>query len=709
MILSIDFETRSEVDLKSAGAHIYAEHPSTRVLMMSWAFDDDDIELWLPGQSLPRKVRSHITDGGSIRAFNAQFERLILWHVLCPEYGLPLPDYEQFFCTAAQARANNLPGNLFDCAQALDAPVKKNPRGAALINLFCTPPFADPKKYPEEWQEFCDYCVDDTGSERAVSKMMRAMTEEECIDYWVSERVNDEGLGIDVGLASAAREYAQEEQDACVGEIVRLTSGEIDKARGPKLTAWIFENIPFEAQLQMVVFKNGEPKLTLAKHVRERLLSMTACGPSESDVNEWHINGETYTRNNKMDAIPEHVRQVIEYSDFAQAASTAKFQAMVYGADEDQRARGCFIFNGASGTGRFSARRLQPHNFPRFTTENAEQVADLMCANAPAAEIIELSGVNMMQTLKGLLRFSIQAAEGHTFVCGDWSQIEGRMNPWLAMGVRRSIDDAIREKLAIYADPERDVYCETAGGILKLGGAIERDDPRRQGYGKVPELSLGFGGGVNAFAGMAVNYGVNLPRSEIESIVKGWRASNPWAQAFWNKLEQSAKRAIRNPGQAYEAGRVAYLYQEEVMNGTLWCLLPSGRLLAYPHAKLESYENKFGNTELRISAIKAAWKPKAGEKDWPRNYLWGGLLCENVTQAAAADVLRWLMRELDVHPVEFMRSVIGHTHDEALLEVLKRHGKKAAILLAELMERGPSWAEGLPLACEIWTGPRYRK
>lgn len=726
-VLHLDFETASDVDLPHAGAHIYAQHESTRVLMMAWAFDDEPTQLWLPKENVikgykrdymkarpfPSAVREHIESGGVITAFNAQFERLILWHVICPMYDIAPPAYEQFHCTAAQARANNLPGNLFDCARALDAPIQKHSDGPALIRMFCTPPHESPhasKATKAHWINFCEYCIADVDSERAVEAMMRQMTPTEHQDYWVSERVNDEGLGVDVELAEAARNYAEEEQRACVAEIARLTNGEILKARGVKLTDWVFDNIPAEAQMHMIVFKNGEPKLSLAKHIRERLLSLTVCTPIPGDLDYWTINGQQRYRNNDMDAIPEHVRSVIEYTDFAQAASTAKFHAMILGADpEDQRVRGSFVFNGAAGTGRFSARRVQPHNFPRFTTDNAHEVADMMCEGAPAEDITALSGVNMMKTLKGLLRFSIQAADGYEFVCGDWSQIEGRANPWLAMGINDRIDRHIQAKLAIYADPSRDVYCETAGNILGLDGPIDPDDPRRQGYGKVPELSLGFGGGENAFAGMAAGYGVHLSRAEIGRIVSGWRASNPWAQAFWVALERAAMRAVRNPMEAFDAGRVSYLFQPGVMGDTLWCLLPSGRFLAYPQARIDYFTNKFGNEDCRISAIKAAWKPKAGEKNWPRNYLWGGLQCENVTQGISADILRWCMRELDVHPKQFMRSTIGHTHDEVLLEVLKRYGRAAERELEKLMTRGPDFAEGLPLACEIWRGDRYRK
>ena len=50
-----------------------------------------------PDQPFPERVRLHT---GPIRAHNAAFERLICWYVLQINF-----DLEQFYCTAAQARA----------------------------------------------------------------------------------------------------------------------------------------------------------------------------------------------------------------------------------------------------------------------------------------------------------------------------------------------------------------------------------------------------------------------------------------------------------------------------------------------------------------------------------------------------------------------------------------------------------------------------
>ena len=78
-ILWVDFETRSRCDLKARGVYNYALDFSTEVLCMSYVFDDEDVQTWVPGQPFPERVLQH---RGQIRAHNATFERLIFDYVL---------------------------------------------------------------------------------------------------------------------------------------------------------------------------------------------------------------------------------------------------------------------------------------------------------------------------------------------------------------------------------------------------------------------------------------------------------------------------------------------------------------------------------------------------------------------------------------------------------------------------------------------------
>jgi DNA polymerase len=149
---------------------------------------------------------------------------------------------------------------------------------------------------------------------------------------------------------------------------------------------------------------------------------------------------------------------------------------------------------------------------------------------------------------------------------------------------------------------------------------------------------------------------------------------------------------MRHKGREFSAGRVTYLFDGQ----HLWYALPSGRVLCYPYARLE---------DDGVTYAKAAWKPAANATEWPRARLWKGLACENITQAAANDVLRHSLRELDAVGL----NAVLHVHDEIVLEVPEGDAGAAAKRLHSVMCAPPGWAIGLPLEAEVSVMTRYGK
>lgn len=698
-MIHTDFESRSRVNLLTDGGYNYWTDPSTQATMMAFAFGDEEPEIWIPlGGEFWDKLRAALTERGhcvhemfpksyayavhygqKIAAHNAQFERLGFWYFVSPVFDVPEFPIESFYCTATQARANNLPGDLGGCAQALGVKQLKNRRGSELIKMLCIP--REDGTFLEDldlYIEFAEYCLQDVRAERAIHKAMRPLTDNELEDYQVSEIINDRGLRVDLDFARRAVEYADAEQADLLDIIVRLTNGAVTKARGKNLLNWVYDRLPELQQHHMHKYKDGERKYTLDRNARERLLTDTGT--------------------------PSLVRQVVEASDFAQASSTGKYRAMINRADpDDHRVRGSYILNGASSTGRYSSRGLQTHNMPRDKHDDPDAVRELFMQGAPSEVIARKSGYSVMQALKRLLRHSIVAEPGHTFVCGDWGQIEGRGLPWLA---NTPLAD---EKLRQYETQtaEYDVYCRAAESIFRQ--KVRRDggdnmEVFRQ-VGKVSELSLQFGGGKGAFQAMAGNYGVSVSNEEAEHIKIAWRKANPWASIYWKELHKAAVLALRNPMTEHKAGRVSYCYQPNALKGVLWCRLPSGRLLAYPEVRLTHEDGPYG-PQWEITALKANWKPKADEPEWPRIALWPGLMAENVDQAMCGDILRDALAEL---VLEYDAPVVGHTHDEILLEVPIPEAAKWRQILHDVMVAGSEWSTGLPLDVDIWVGPNFKK
>ena len=279
MILWCDFESRSRCDLKQAGAYNYAQDPSTEVLCMSYAFNDEEVTTWLPGQPFPERVAQH---RGQIRAHNAAFERAIFWFVLCPDHRFPEPRLEQFYCTAAQARANCGPGSLEDVGRFAGASMKKDHRGAQLIRALCIPkPDGTFREDAALLAEMVEYCEQDVRAMRAVSKAMRELSDEELADYHVNERINDRGVLVDVALCRAAIQYAEQELVEIEQTVREVTEGAITSVRSPKMRAWVEHRVGPQARKLMTVYKDGEAKVSIDKTVRGNLLSLADENPDE--------------------------------------------------------------------------------------------------------------------------------------------------------------------------------------------------------------------------------------------------------------------------------------------------------------------------------------------------------------------------------------------------------------------------------------------
>jgi DNA polymerase len=573
---------------------------------------------------------------GLIYAHNAAFERLIFWYVLQVNFKL-----EQFYCTATQARANCAPGSLEDVGRFAGASMKKDYRGAQLIRALCMPPF---KEDAALMTEMVQYCEQDVRAMRAVSQSLRPLSDEELEDYHVNEKINDRGVLVDVPLASAAISYAATEL-ADIQSVVRIvTNGAITSVRSPKMREWVKERLNPE-QLKLMEVEDG--KYSIDKRVRANLLA--------------------------VEDLPPDVAEVIQCADDLWASSVAKFSRLRDLADvEDSRVRGAFVFAGGSATGRASSYGAQVHNFTRKCAKAPESVRESMVLGHP---IVPEFGRRVTDVLKGMLRPAIIPSKGKFLVVADWAQIEARMTPWLS-GRGDDVLDVFRSG--------RDIYIREAAAMYKIPESEVTPDQRQ--IGKVAILACGFGGGIGAFSAMGRAYGLTMTESDAQRTVDAWRRANQWAVRYWQELETGYMIAMRNKNKEIVAGRVTYLFDGQ----HLWYALPSGRILCYPYAKIE---------EDGISYAKAAWKPAVDAKEWPRARLWRGLACENITQAAANDVLRHALRALD--------DVVLHVHDEIVIET--DQPEAVTERLREVMCTPPAWAQGLPLDAEISTMTRYGK
>lgn len=328
------------------------------------------------------------------------------------------------------------------------------------------------------------------------------------------------------------------------------------------------------------------------------------------------------------------------------------------------------------------------------------------------------------RALSRLIRPTITARAKRTLVWGDWAAIEARVLPWLA--ATRGADRVIDIFKASDTDPNQpDLYMYEAANVLSMDvhemwARYRGKDPVAKNWrqqGKVPVLSLGFGGAVGALQNMAVAYGISLSEAEAQVIVDVWRENNRWARSFWDALWAAFLAAMENPGVAQEVGRVVYLYDKDYMNGTVFCFLPDGRPLSYIGVKwmTREREDREGNVTERTELTY--------RRGYDRRSLWYGVLAENITQAVAGSLLRECLVRLAPAPelidapqprligLTPPSEVIGHTHDEIIVETddTDEAISMARRELSTEMAVNPDWAVGLPLVAEVSDNFYYTK
>jgi DNA polymerase len=350
------------------------------------------------------------------------------------------------------------------------------------------------------------------------------------------------------------------------------------------------------------------------------------------------------------------------------------------------------------------------HNLARDTLDYEIDALDALTGGTSHDAFARLGDdTPVSRKLSLLIRPALVAAPGCAFAWGDWANIEARITPWLA-------DDAEAEKRldvfrAVDANPKLpDVYTRTAAELSRI--SVEEVDKKIRQRGKVVDLACGFGGGTNALLSMAASFGMHMTDVEAKAAVERWREANPWAQAFWGRHDNrgsyglwgAANQALETPHEVFTAGRIQYVFLKDYLGGSLLCRLPSGRFLTYRRIKWERVDQVDEDTgEVVDSRMELMFS-----RDMGRLKLWPGLLAENTTQAAAADLLRGTLVRLDDTVFDDM-PVVLHTHDEIVCECREAIAGEAADALIAEMEAGFDWTGGLPIKADATIGRWYSK
>ena len=705
-IVWIDFEVKSEVDLKAGGTFRYVADATTSAIVLAYAIGDAPALTWhadgaiLDWDHAPPELRAAYDRGATFAAWHAAFDSAI-WNFSTVDFPFLPP--ERVIDPMIQAGVANLPTDLQSASRMLGGAGKQKD-GKKLIELFCIDGAA-PSEHPEAWQRFLSYARRDVGEMRTVYRCTRPLPRTEWEQYWAFEHINRRGVEIDVEFVRRAAALAAEDGVAIGRRLAKLTDQGVTKVTlTQRLATWMHDQLADPAMRAVLTrgtphddADNGDddddpPKLSLARDRVARVLAM---------LEAKHANGG-------LDPGETKAFEAATLRLYGAGASPKKFRALD-AQQVDGVLRGQYRFAGAGQTGRTTSRGAQIQNLTRDVLgEDGSAEAPLVDAIAGGCSYAELVAaepidVPAARKLALLVRPALIAGTGKTFVWSDWSAIEARVTPWLAAtpGAERVLDIFRSSD----RDPTRpDVYVLAAADILhKNPGAITRSE---RAIGKVAVLALGFGGSIGALQNMALNYRIHLEDDEARRIVAAWREANPWAREFWDAIWDAALSAWETPGRATTAGRLAFIYHADyLVDGALFMALPSGRLLTYPRPRwrdvdvLDKDGKPTGDKRTELSFARAHGRAK----------LWHGTLCENAVQAAAADILRETVTRIETSPALAFMPIRMTTHDEIVCEVAATRVDEAKVQLRAEMLTLPGWAAGLPLQSEESLCPYYTK
>lgn len=721
----IDFETRSATDLVKSGVYRYAEDPTT----WPWGFcyrigNTGPWYEWRPGFPDPVALLAHVREGGTVGCHNAAFERTIWnWIIvgrICPHW--PYMTIQQQDCTMSRAAAIAHPQGLGALGTALGTDLDKDMEGYKLMMKM-----AKPRRFNEDgsvtwWDDPADidrnllYCGRDVEVETQADEMLPALSPNERRVWEFDQLVNERGVPIDehfVERAAQLVDYSKKQNDRVMREI---TDRAVPKcSNDKKLIAWLNSR--------------GVECTSLAKGEVDDVIFLAQA------------------------AFDDTAYQAIKLRQAAWKTSTAKYRSKQKCVSSDGRIRGLLNYHGAS-TGRWAGRLTQPQNYPRnaagpnenfdddFLHEKVRWLHELLADETLKPKdvwelIVAVHGpLEPLELLSKALRSSIKAPEGRRFIGGDFSNIEGRVNAWLANEMW---------KLQAFTDYDNKVGPD----LYKLGYArsfsVNVDDVTKANrqIGKVQELSLGYQGGVGAYLQMGANYGVNpfelsLPVQEatgaqqwdetaakyhrkgtnrmglferewtaLQVLVDNWRKANPAIVQSWWNYQDAAIEAVTAPGTVVHpehTRRVAY-YSD---GRALWCVLPSGRMLCYSAPEVVQEQREFtradGTTYTTWKRKVTFWGIDSRTRQWTKQSLYGGLQCENIVQGTARDVMADAMFNVEDEGYPIILTV----HDEILSEVDEgtHHNEHE---FADIMSRMSPTYDGLPVSVGAWEDKRYVK
>ena len=656
--LITDIETRSEVDIKSCGAHRYIWDDSFQILLIGYAFDDEPARVidLMAGDPVDDRFLAALYDPDVLKvAHNYFFER---W-AFEKHFGRYCPA-EEWEDTMLLAATCGLPLALGQCCEALKLPQDKakDREGRALIRKFCNlnrqGVFNPPESDVNAWEKFKSYCAQDVAAERELYHLLKPWTPSgkersiRCLDA----RINERGVRVDRTLAAHASEMDERFKAELTEKAIALT-GLDNPSSVTQVKRWLRE-------------QEGLDVVSLNKKAVADVVAQLKT---------------------------DEAKEFMAIRSMLAKTSASKYDAMLRcSTDDDPHVHGTMQFFGAH-TGRWAGRLLQVQNLPQNHLPDLAEARELV--RAGDYDTLTCLYDNVPGVLSELIRTGIVPEPGCKLVVADFSAIEARVTAWLA---------GEEWRMEVFRNGG-DIYCASASQMFHVPVVKHGENGDLRQKGKIAELALGYGGGVGAlkaFGGDKPWKGMNgtmhpgMTEEEMGEIVGRWRESSPKVVALWKKLERAASLCASRHTAA-DTGIHGIRYEWE--RGIMWLRLPSGRRMAYFNAEYRDFPRRVGTGKCLTYMVLNQTTRK-----WERVETFGGRLVENAVQAIARDCLREAMLNLSDDGWDIRFTV----HDEIVCSE-PEHSGRGWERMAELMGKPIDWAPGLLLRADGYECEFYQK
>lgn len=667
---------------------MYAEHPSTDVICLSYKLPGKPTMLWTPlfsmlwptgecpfawvhkSDDFPQELTDFILAGGTLEAHNAGFERAIWRHVMMPRYGVPACTHWRD--TMAACAYHSLPLDLDKAGKVLGLTNQKDKRGKYLITRLCKPQKPTKKKpggrcYDRELLfEFFGYCVQDTNTEHELGQRIGPLPADEYRIWVLDQKINDRGVFVDKQVVQAAVKIVEAVEEKLQTELLEITGGRVAKA----------SELP---ALKEFLSDEGYPVSDLTADTIDEILTSNKGRPIEK-------------------RLPDRVKRALEIRQILSKASTKKLYKYLSCAASDGKIHGLLQYHGA-GTGRWAGRLLQPQNFPRgdedILRDGMDTLVDIIASGDP--ELVELIYGDPLLAIASALRGMIISEPDDEMFVADFSAIEARVTAWVA-GEDWKIKAFEAFDRGEKFNGSSDMYCATASMIYGKTITNKKEFPKERQDGKVCELALGYQGSVGAWR----KFDDSDARTdeEVIEIVRAWRKKHPNIVRFWYSIEEAAIQAVLT-GKPQSYRGITYEVINDFAGKWLACRLPNGRRLWYynPHL-VDLGEDNYGNQKWQLR-YEGRNNKKGGA--WSIIETYGGMLTENIVQAISRD----LMVEGMIRVEQAGYQIILTVHDELVARMKKGTGNLEEFV--RLMTIVPEWFKGFPLHADGGVMTRYRK